>query len=319
MHDYVIVGAGSAGCVLANRLSEDPSVRVLLLEAGGSDRSPKIEIPAAFAKQFQTKLDWDYATEPEPGGRALALYPARQGAGRIELDERDALRARAPARLRPLGGSGRAGLGLERRAAVLPARREQRARRVRVPRHRRPAQRVSDQRSPRSSPAAYLPPPRRRHPAHRRLQRPRAGRRRRWCRSPSETAAAGAPPTPTCARTPTATTSRCVTGAQVMRVELEGGRAVGVRYRDRRGREQLARADREVVLAAGSIGSPQLLHALRHRSSRSPARGPACPPRPTCRASGRTSRTTRTWSASGSRRWANRSTGPTSRRRWPSG
>jgi len=57
MHDYVIVGAGSAGCVLANRLSEDPAVRVLLIEAGKRDRHPNIKIPAAFAKQFKTKLD----------------------------------------------------------------------------------------------------------------------------------------------------------------------------------------------------------------------------------------------------------------------
>ena len=75
MHDYIIVGAGSAGCVLANRLSEDPAVRVLLLEAGGKDRSPNIKIPAAFPKQFHTKLDWDFATEPEPhvDGRSLFM------------------------------------------------------------------------------------------------------------------------------------------------------------------------------------------------------------------------------------------------------
>ena len=77
MHDYVIVGAGSAGCVLANRLSEDPSVRVLLLEAGGSDRSPNIKIPAAFPKQFHTKLDWDFATEPEPSVDGRSLYIPR--------------------------------------------------------------------------------------------------------------------------------------------------------------------------------------------------------------------------------------------------
>src|SRR6267143_1950544 len=75
MHDYVIVGAGSAGCVLANRLSEDPSVRVLLLEAGGKDGSLKIKIPAAFPQQFHTKLDWDFATEPEAhvDGRSLFI------------------------------------------------------------------------------------------------------------------------------------------------------------------------------------------------------------------------------------------------------
>src|SRR5438046_7816527 len=77
MHDYVIVGAAAAGCVLANRLSEDPSVRVLLLEAGGRDRSPNIKIPAAFPKQFHTKLDWDFATEPEPSVDGRSLYIPR--------------------------------------------------------------------------------------------------------------------------------------------------------------------------------------------------------------------------------------------------
>ena len=80
--DYIIVGAGSAGCVLANRLSADPSVRVLLLEAGGNDRSPNIKIPAAFAKQFHTKLDWDFATEPEPHVDGRSLYiPRGKGLG----------------------------------------------------------------------------------------------------------------------------------------------------------------------------------------------------------------------------------------------
>ena len=75
-YDYVIVGAGSAGCVLANRLSAD-GAEVLLVEAGGTDRSPKIKIPAAFAQQFQTKLDWDYATGPEPGCDGRELYVPR--------------------------------------------------------------------------------------------------------------------------------------------------------------------------------------------------------------------------------------------------
>src|ERR671933_2051604 len=75
--DYVIVGAGSAGCVLANRLSEDPDVTVLLLEAGGRDRHPNIAIPAAFAKQFHTKLDWDFVTEPEPHVDGRELYIPR--------------------------------------------------------------------------------------------------------------------------------------------------------------------------------------------------------------------------------------------------
>src|SRR3954452_18686633 len=75
--DYVVVGAGSAGCVLANRLSEDPSVRVLVLEAGGKDRWLNIKIPAAVPKQFHTQLDWEYYTEPEPYVDHRSLYVPR--------------------------------------------------------------------------------------------------------------------------------------------------------------------------------------------------------------------------------------------------
>jgi choline dehydrogenase len=75
--DYVIVGAGSAGCVLAARLSEDPDVEVLLLEAGGPDTAPELHIPAAFPAVFKSSLDWDLLGEPEPGLNGRRLYMPR--------------------------------------------------------------------------------------------------------------------------------------------------------------------------------------------------------------------------------------------------
>src|SRR5690606_3232803 len=64
-YDYVIVGAGSAGCVLANRLSANPAHRVLLLEAGGRDWHPFIHMPAGLAKLAgNTRVNWNYRTEP---------------------------------------------------------------------------------------------------------------------------------------------------------------------------------------------------------------------------------------------------------------
>jgi choline dehydrogenase len=66
VYDYVIIGAGSAGCVLAARLSEDPDTRVLLLEAGPPDTNELIQIPAAFSALFRSELDWDHSTVWEP-------------------------------------------------------------------------------------------------------------------------------------------------------------------------------------------------------------------------------------------------------------
>ncbi|MFV0384812.1 GMC family oxidoreductase [Paracoccus sp. (in: a-proteobacteria)] len=63
--DYVIVGGGSAGCVLAARLSENPDARVCLIEAGGRDRNPLIHMPVGFAKMTQGPLTWGLVTEPQ--------------------------------------------------------------------------------------------------------------------------------------------------------------------------------------------------------------------------------------------------------------
>lgn len=73
-YDVVVVGAGSAGAVIAHRLTQDGRRRVLLLEAGGRDRSPNIHIPAAFAKLFGSAADWNYRTVPQPGLAGRSIY-----------------------------------------------------------------------------------------------------------------------------------------------------------------------------------------------------------------------------------------------------
>ena len=77
MVDYVILGAGSAGCVLAHRLSEDPDVSVLLIEAGDADRAWNLHIPAAFSRLFQSQYDWAYFTEPQSQLNQRQLYVPR--------------------------------------------------------------------------------------------------------------------------------------------------------------------------------------------------------------------------------------------------
>ena len=106
--DYVIVGAGSAGCVLANRLSEDPKVNVVLLEAGPADRNPWIHIPVGYFKTMHNpSVDWCYHTEPDAGvnGRVID-WPRGKVSGRVIVAQRLALCARTAAGLRPLAADG---------------------------------------------------------------------------------------------------------------------------------------------------------------------------------------------------------------------
>lgn len=87
-YDYVVVGAGSAGCALASRLSEDPTVRVCLVEAGPPDTSPAVHTPAAAAQLFRTELDWDYDSHLEPhcDGRRIYLPRGRVLGGTSSLN-----------------------------------------------------------------------------------------------------------------------------------------------------------------------------------------------------------------------------------------
>ena len=145
--DYVIVGAGAAGCVLANRLSESGKNTVAVIEAGGQDNHIWIKIPAGFNKTvYNDKLNWGYETAPGPyiDNRRIK-YPRGKVLGRLGLDQRPSLRARPGGRLRHVGAARLPRLVVERRAALLQARRiaHRRQRRRARPLRSRSASRTS--------------------------------------------------------------------------------------------------------------------------------------------------------------------------------
>ena len=243
--DYVVVGTGSAGSVVANRLSADPKVRVTVLEAGPKDNDKFVHIPAAFAKLFRTERDWDYLTEPQnqldgrqiywPRGRTLggsssmnAMMWVRGFAADYDewgeiVDEQWSFAKVAPYFDR-----------IEAGPLV-----------------------ISPQRSPRGSTAAWLTAV---QECGYRLERPNADapegfsqtlvtqrRGARWSCADAYLKPA--------LRRPNLT---LLTEARARRVLFDGSRAVGVEF-DRDGERHVVRAGREVVLSAGAVNSPQLL------------------------------------------------------------
>jgi choline dehydrogenase len=259
MYDYVVVGAGSAGCVLAARLTEDPGTTVLLLEAGGRDDAEEVRIPLAFSQLFRTRHDWAFTTTPQEHARGRSLYWPR---GKL-LGGSSSINAMIYVRGNRLDYDswrddyGCTGWGY---ADLLPyfLRAEDQARGASAYHGTGGPLRVADQRHlhqlTRSFVDAAVAWGLRRTRDFNGAEQEGVGpyqvtmrRGRRW-------SAADAYLHPALDR-PNLT---LVTDALVTRVLLDGGRAVGVAYR-RDGQEQVARADAEVVLSGGAVNSPHLL------------------------------------------------------------
>lgn len=243
--DYIVVGTGSAGAVVANRLSVDPSVQVLVLEAGPRDRNKFVHIPAAFSKLFRSAVDWNYLTEPqkELGGRQIFWPRGKMLGGSSSMNammwvpgfaaDYDEWGAHAGAQW-SYGQLKKYFARIDNGPLI-----------------------VAEQRSPRASTAAWLEAAGEcGHPltdsnpdVPERFVQTRVTQRRgsRW-----STADAYLRP----ALKRRNLTLR--TGATVTRVLFDGNRATGVEF-TRKGNTEVARARREVVLCGGAINSPQLL------------------------------------------------------------
>ena len=258
--DYVVVGAGSAGCVLANRLSADPSVRVVLLEAGGRDINPWIHVPVGYFKTMHNpSVDWCYRTEPDPGlnGRRLDWPRGKVLGGSSSLNGLLYVRGQRQDydRWRQMGNEGWGWddvLPLFKRAED----QEQGADAyhgsggplaVSNMRLKRP---ICDSWVAAAQNAGY-----RYNTDYNGAEQEGVGYFQLTARNGRRCSSAVAYLNPVKKRP----NLRIVTRAHTTRIEFDGQRAVGVIYRDKSGREQTVSARGEIILSSGAIGSPQIL------------------------------------------------------------
>jgi choline dehydrogenase len=259
VHDYVIVGAGSAGCVLASRLTENPDVRVLVLEAGPPDTADEIRIPAAVSRLFQGPYDWNYETIPQQraGDRPIYWPRGRVLGGSSSINAMIYIRGSRHDYDTWRDEYGCEGWGY---TDLLPyfLRSEHNSRGESAWHGASGPLSVQDLRYKSGLTEAFVAAARScgqeanddfngaRQDGVGFYQVTQQGGRR-WSAADAYLHPAAERPNLTIA------TDALATG-----IEIEGGRAVGVRYL-RRGVEEVAWAEAEVILAGGAVNSPQLL------------------------------------------------------------
>jgi choline dehydrogenase len=243
--DYLVIGAGSAGCVLAERLSADGSAEVLLVEAGGPDPQahPEIRVPMLFPRMFgHEDVDWGYRTAPQTGlgGRSVP-FPRGKGLGGSSLINAQLWTVGHPADYDGWAAEGLDGWGY---ADVLPAFAKSTAERTRLAGIRYPSPVTADFLSA-CALAGYAPAGEVQDGYL--LARATHSEGLRWSSADGYLGAAKDRPN-----------LSVLTDGRVLRVLFEGVRAVGVELADGDGVRRI-HARREVILAAGAIASPHLL------------------------------------------------------------
>jgi choline dehydrogenase len=257
--DYVIVGAGSAGCVLANRLTEDGRASVLVIEFGGSDRSLVIQMPAALSIPMNMRrYNWGYESEPEPhlGGRRLHCPRGKVLGGSSSINGLVYVRGN-PLDFDRWEAEGAAGWAYR---DVLPYFRRAEGRRHGGDSYRGEDGPLATMRGLKRNPLydAFIEAGRQAgYPVSADLngeQQEGFGCLDMTVKDGVRWSAANAYLRPAMKRA----NLKVVTHALATKIEFEGRRAVGVRY-ERGGKAHLARARREIVLCGGPVNSPQLL------------------------------------------------------------